>query len=434
MSTTSEGVQPRRQSLLAGASPWPLIVLSLVYFVDELDNHAFNVLSSSIQSHFRLTTQEFTSLSMSGMFLAFALLIPVARLADRARRTSIVVVSALLVAGCALLVGFAGSALVLAVARLGKGIGVAGNNTAHKSLLTDYYPPAARPLAIGVHTGVVQVITGAGPLIAGVLGRLLSWRQVFIIIFIPMAVMVVIAAFLREPRRGATDLAGPVQNDSDGRPTIRSAVRQLWEIRTLRRIGLAVFVFGPVFLGLAPILPLFLSGTYHLDPLEMGIVLAIGGLANVAGLLWSARRCTRWAEQESGKPLQRAGIAMIVAAPPLAVIALVPSIIGATLALAATQFILGVTIAPYMAVVAQLAPARIRSFTFAAIILPAVLGGLLLYQLPQLPSLADTVGYKWMFPALCPYLIVAGLIMRSASRFVASDYVRTESPREGDMR
>ncbi len=81
-------------------------------------------------------------------FVALALQVPIARLADRRNRVRITWIGALAWACFTLLTGLAWSIVVLGIARSGSGIGKAVVDPTHNSLLADYYDIPARPRVV----------------------------------------------------------------------------------------------------------------------------------------------------------------------------------------------------------------------------------------------------------------------------------------------
>jgi len=105
---------------------------------------------------------------------------------------------------------------------------------------------------------------------------------------------------------------------------------------------------------------------------------------------------------------------------------MVISAVAPTMALAipatlANYFVFGFFYPPFLATQALVSPARVRtlSFGFGAVFL--VLGVWALYFVPGFASIPDNHGIRLGLAALAPYWVIGGLILASASKYVAKD-------------
>src|SRR5690606_17534852 len=136
----------RRMNSVTDGHTWhPLVVLSGLNAVDELDRTAFGVLLPEIRDEFGLDLQGV--LTLVGLVSLFALLlqVPIAALADRTSRVRMAWLGAISWGACSLLTGMAATLWMLGGARAGSAIGKAVVDPTHGSLLADYYPPETRP-------------------------------------------------------------------------------------------------------------------------------------------------------------------------------------------------------------------------------------------------------------------------------------------------
>src|SRR5207244_607185 len=96
------------------------------------------------------------------------------------------------------------SVLLLVLVRIGNGFGLLVNDPIHRSLLSDYYEPSARPTVFATHANAVRWGSIFGAPIAGLVAVTLGWRWAFMILIVPIAVMAIVATRLPEVIRGAT--------------------------------------------------------------------------------------------------------------------------------------------------------------------------------------------------------------------------------------
>ncbi|MGO4689973.1 MFS transporter [Glaciibacter sp. 2TAF33] len=94
--------------------------------------------------------------------------------------------------------------IALVVARVLQGVAAALLVPSSLALITSTFSGAAQGRAIGVWTGFTGAAGIAGPLLGGVLVDTLSWRWVFAINVVPIAVTLFVMAKIREPHRTAS--------------------------------------------------------------------------------------------------------------------------------------------------------------------------------------------------------------------------------------
>jgi MFS family permease len=191
-------------------------VLVLVYTMNFLDRQILGILAASIKKELVLTD---TQLGLMGG-LAFGVVystlsIPIAWLADRSSRRSIIAWSLGIWSAFTALCGFASSFWHLFAARLGVGFGEAGGVAPSYSIISDYFPKEQRARALSIYSLGIPLGSGAGLLFGGLIAAHLDWRYAFMIVG---AAGVVVAPLLRatvkDPPRGgwtaaATTAAAP---------------------------------------------------------------------------------------------------------------------------------------------------------------------------------------------------------------------------------
>ncbi|WP_146130827.1 spinster family MFS transporter [Sphingopyxis lindanitolerans] len=186
------------------SNPWTvLFVFLLIYIFNYADRYLISGLVDPIKAEFGVGDQ-FMGLLMGP---AFAVLyttagIPIARFADRSSRIAIICAGCLIWSLFTGLSGLATSPWMLALARVGVGIGEAAFVAPAYSILSDYFRPERRSFAfailgLAVYFGQITGYT-AGPAIAEVH----SWRMAFIAMAVPGVILSAAAWFLvREPER-----------------------------------------------------------------------------------------------------------------------------------------------------------------------------------------------------------------------------------------
>ena len=206
----ADGVRPA----VSGAyRRYVLILLTAVYTFNFVDRQIMGILAPAIKEDLQLSDAALGVL----IGFAFALLyttlgIPVARIADRVNRVSVVSISLAGWSAFTAISGFAQNFTQLALARVGVGIGEAGGSPPAHSLLSDLYPKEERAgalavYAMGIPIGVTLAYLGGGWVMAN-----FSWREAFIVVGLPGVVLAALLKLtVREPTRGAVD--GGVPDD-----------------------------------------------------------------------------------------------------------------------------------------------------------------------------------------------------------------------------
>ena len=188
-----------------------LLLLTLVYGFNFIDRQIVGILAPWIQADLNLTNTQL-GLLVGLAFAAFYTImgIPLAFLADRMNRVTLLSLALAVWSGFTALTGYAQNFVHIALARVGVGIGEAGGSPPSHSMISDFYAKEERAGALGVYSlGIPLGIMAAYFLTAALLGtdaESVNWRRIFITLGgfgILLAVIVKLA--IREPERGAME-------------------------------------------------------------------------------------------------------------------------------------------------------------------------------------------------------------------------------------
>lgn len=255
---------------------YALSALGVVALFNFLDRSIFSVLAVSIKSDLNLSDTQIGLLGGFGFALFYAIVgIPLARIADRRNRITLVSVClavwSLATAACGVASGF----ISLLLARIGVGAGEAGCFPPSYSVLSDYYPPARRAFAIGVFHFWGNIGFLLGLVGAGIFSDLFGWRAAFIIFGLPGVLFaVVLKLTVREPVRGVLDKArAPV--DLGLREAVKALAARRAYIHLFCAYSLSAFAFYAILLWL----PQFFARTFSMTLSELGFYygFAFGG-------------------------------------------------------------------------------------------------------------------------------------------------------------
>ena len=198
------------------------------------------------------------------------------------------------------LTGLANNLWVLGAARAGAGLGRAVNDPVHNSLLADYYDIPARPRVYAVHRYANALGQFLGPLLGGLIAFSLGWRAPFIVFAVVTAFFVVARRSGCASRCAATSSAGPwacseeVADTEEEPPSWAESFRIVWQVRTLRRIFVALPFVAVAIVGLLTLSGLYYEEVFDLDERARGFTAAgLEGAAQLVGLLFGIPLTTR---------------------------------------------------------------------------------------------------------------------------------------------
>ena len=413
-------MRERLERITGGASVLPLLVLFGLNIVDELDRVAFGVLTPEIRDTFKLSDDGIVAVGSLAAVTALLAALPIGFTADRVRRVRLSAVAALAWGSMTILTGVAPIIAVLVVARMGAATGRIVNEPVHASLLSDYYKPATHPRVFAFHRMANPIGLGSA-IVIGALGALWDWRVVFVLLAFPTFALVTLLAKLREPVRGESVDADAASEAATIEPIpFAEARRQLFAVRTLRRLWAGIFLLGIGALTLTQIVVLFFEKEYGFGPRGRGLVAFATGAGTMIGLLIGQRVAVE--ALRAGKTPQLArytGLSFVLIGGGLLAMAISP---WAPLSLA-FNLVAGIGIGAYQPnyfpLVGLVSPPRVRSQGFAWAILYLGLGGLLS---PIIASIGDSeAGYRVAVSLLSGLLVAGGALAYSAYRFVARD-------------
>jgi len=198
-----------------------LFVLMLVYIFNFIDRNILSILAEDIKADLAITDAQMGFLYGTVFAVFYAVFgIPLARFADVWTRRSLISIGLSFWSFMTAASGLARSFGVLALCRVGVGIGEASASPAAYSMLSDYYPPRLRATVIAIYAAGVYIGAGIGIFLGGYildswaaaypvaaeapLG-LKGWQAAFMVVGIPGLVMAIWVRTLREPTRGASE-------------------------------------------------------------------------------------------------------------------------------------------------------------------------------------------------------------------------------------
>ena len=281
-----------------------MLLLTLVYSVNFLDRQVVATLAEPIRHDLHITDTQLGVLSG----LAFALFyttcgFPIAWLSDRFKRVWIMAaccgVWSLFTAASGLATNF----LQLAITRMMVGAGEAGGSPPANSLISDYFPPHKRGMALALYSLGLPLGSMMGVVLAGHVAVSLGWRYAFLIAGLPGLILApLILLVIREPERGRLDPPSPGSAGHAPAPPALEVIKAFLTNRTLICVAVAAGLSSFVSSGMqnwnVPLLIRAKGMTLDQVSTFYGLVVGITGIIGIfgSGLLADrlSRRDRRW--------------------------------------------------------------------------------------------------------------------------------------------
>lgn len=406
-----------------------LAMLVVVYTFNFVDRQILGILKDSIQVELKLTD---TQVGLMGG-LAFAALystlgIPIAWLADRYSRTSIMTGALALWSGFTAACGLATGFWSLFLLRMGVGVGEAGGVAPAYSLISDYFPPRQRARAMAVFSFGIPLGMGLGILAGGLIAARVDWRWAFGAVgLIGLLIAPVFKLTVRDPQRGAFD------GTPGAAPVKAASLATVFRLVT-RKPSFWLLAFGAASssvcgYGVAFWLPTFFQRSLGLTLSQTALYYsAITFIGGVAGIWLGGSMADRFGGKRKGAYAIVPAVCFAIALPFFFL-----SLNAPTLAMAFPLFLVPTALnlawlGPVITAVQHLAPAHMRATASAMFLLINNLVGIAL----------GTYYFGWMSDLLKPmfgqesiryaiysgggFYLIAATLMLLASRSLQKDW------------
>lgn len=263
---------------------WVLVLLMLIYLSNFVDRIIISVLGEAIKLDLKITDGQMGLLAGLAFAGSYGLMcIPIARLAERFKRTTIIAIAITVWSVFTALCGMAHSFTQLLLFRIGVGGGEAGYAPAAQSLISDYYPPEKRASALAVFALGVPLGTLFGALAGGWIAQHIDWRAAFLIVGAPGLILaLVVKLFLKEPRRGQSDPSPAAATVAA--PPLRAVVKALAASPAFLLMTAGLALVSLTSFGLTQFMAPFFIRVFGFDYTQAGMALGLlGGVSAALG-------------------------------------------------------------------------------------------------------------------------------------------------------
>jgi predicted MFS family arabinose efflux permease len=283
--------------------------LLVVYTFNFIDRVVVGIIQEPIKTEFGLTDFQLGLLGGPAFAILYTLLgIPIARLAERSNRMTILAVClglwSLMTAAC----GFAVNYATLFAARVGVSIGEAGCTPPANSVISDYFPPERRASALSIYALGIPIGSMIAAVGGGWIATNVGWREAFIWLGVPgLLLALLVKLTVKEPPRSAP------KGDT---PSFGAALGALAKKPTFWFVSLGSAVASFVSYGVGQYLTSFMIRTHHMSLFEgatlVGVVL---GLAAAVGTFTSGFLADRISKRHPNALSWLPALGFVIAAP-----------------------------------------------------------------------------------------------------------------------
>src|ERR1700722_959532 len=163
-----------------------LAFLLLAYTFNFIDRTIIATIGQAIKVDLKITDTQLGLLGGLSFAVLYTLLgIPIARLAERWDRVSIISLALVVWSGFTVACGLAANFVTLLAMRVGVGVGEAGCSPPSHSLISDYYEPKRRASALAVYSFGIPLGAMISSIVGGWLARDFGWRVAFMAVGVP---------------------------------------------------------------------------------------------------------------------------------------------------------------------------------------------------------------------------------------------------------
>jgi predicted MFS family arabinose efflux permease len=305
----------RLQAILGGPTRTRIVLLlTAVLALNSADLGAIGAVAAQLQADLGINHTELGLLATVSSGAGALASVPIGALADRVARVRLLI-GTIVIWSLALAVGGAARSYPwLLLSRLGLGATAAAVGPLFASLLGDLFPAAERARLLGWILTGEMIGAGAGLLVGGNIGAVLSWRYVFWLMAV-LGVGLAIAVYRRLPEparggrsrlhRGATEvpyarrvrLFAGTGGPSDTRSTLRrpptvpffQAMVHVLRIRTVRVLIVASALGYFFFAGVRTFGLVFVEGRFGIGTGAITAFLPVIGAGALAGAVLGGR-------------------------------------------------------------------------------------------------------------------------------------------------
>jgi predicted MFS family arabinose efflux permease len=259
-------------------SYYVLFILVLVFIVNWIDRMILSILLVPIQQELQLSDTAMGVLSGFGFAVLYAIItIVIARYSDRHNRRNLLALAVTIWSVATSMCGMISSFGQLLVGRAVVGMAEAGGSAPAYSIISDYFEPRRRALALGIYSGGIYLGIMLSFLLGSFMAESFGWRTTFLMLGPPGLILALLLRFtVKEPLRGRFEPAGLRMQESTG-AALRFLFRQRAYVAAAGGLTIVAITQG-AYAAWAPALLIKAHGMSLTEVgLSLGLVLGIAG-------------------------------------------------------------------------------------------------------------------------------------------------------------
>lgn len=348
----------------AAYANYVLGVLFLVYVFNFMDRQVLSIVLEQIKEEIELSDTYMGFLAGFAFSLMYTFAgIPIARYADRASRRNVVSVGLLVWTTFTAMTASVGSFSQLFATRVGVGIGEAAGSPPSHSMISDYFPPKRRALALSVYGMGVYIGIAAAMIFGGYIASNFGWRSVYLAVGlagIPLAILVRFT--VKELPRGYSDRVAGVAAPVAEQPPLIPALKSILGIRSLMLIIAGTAVQSLAGYGLMVWGAPFMMRVHGMSQTDTGLALGlIFGIAGCGGVLTGGWLSDKMGQRDERWYMRLPAVQSAVGLPFLVGFLLADTPTLALACFAPFYFIANMYIGPMFAMTQSLVPPAMRA-------------------------------------------------------------------------
>jgi len=278
-----------------------LFLLCAVYSFNWMDRYVLVILLEPIRKDLGLSDTAAGLLTGFVFSSVYALAgFPIARLADRGSRRTVIAIAVAAWSVMTTGAGFARGFFTLAIARMGVAVCEAGCSPPAHSLISDYFPPRRRGTAMALYSLGISIGIWAGLSLGGEISERYGWRAAFFVLGLPgLLLALIIRLVVKEPARGQHDGA---HHEADRQFTLKQSLQRIGETRSFIYIALSLGLLSFTGSGFEQWSPTYLIRVLGMPEGDAGALAGfMEGVPGIIGTLGAgvladflAKRDARW--------------------------------------------------------------------------------------------------------------------------------------------
>ena len=380
---------------------WLLLGINVVNF---LDRQVVNILAEPIKRDLKISDTQLGLMTGLAFAIFYTILgLPIARLADRKNRATIIGCSAAIWSAFTALCGQAQNFVQLVLFRIGVGVGEAGCLPPSQSLIVDYVAKEKRGSALAFFSMGSSIGTLLGMVLGGLVADAYGWRTAFLIAGAPGLVFAVLAlTTLREPRRV---LAAHGRQVAANQTTFKATFVYLTAKRTFWLLAAGAAIKSLISYGQTPFIISFflrnhaeeltqLAAVVGLKPMGfLGLVLGVvGGVFGTLGSFLGGWLADRAARKDVSKVLAIPALATLGGVPFVTISVLLDPVLAALALYSVSVVLITMWHGPTWGTMHSMVPSEMRATATAIMLLIINFVGLGLGPL-AVGALSDLMNY-----------------------------------------